>query len=201
MVIAAVNIAVVNVAGRVDRFDMVIAAAHNRAKHFAFAIGEIRTNYDIIVLGITIEVMTRNPFQARPAAAVFAVLDLNDIGFALKTLEVRLGSRITVIPVSNNIIYRAPVVETLDLVSRSRAAFDSYRLHCLIISAVVIERISYFVLARLRRGKSLAVRKRDSNVIIGHARSHVGRSDFLAILDQFCAGHDDGVALNGRTGI
>ena len=49
VIIAAVNIAVVDVAGRVDRLDMVIAAAHNRAKHFTLAIGEVRANDYVVV--------------------------------------------------------------------------------------------------------------------------------------------------------
>ena len=142
--------------------------------------------------------VTRIPGKAGPAVAVFAVLELNDVGFSLEVLEERLGNRISVVPARSDIIHRATIVVTLDLVSRGRVALDSYRLHDFVIPAVVIERISYFVLARLRRCKSLVVGKRNRNAIVSHARSHVGRSDFLAILDQFCAGYGDGTPLGGR---
>ena len=197
MIIAAVDRSVVNVTGRVDRFDMVVAAAHYRAEHFTLAIGEVRADYDIVVFGVIVESVTRHPGETRPAPAVVAVFELDDAVFALETFKVSFGDGVAVVPARGNVLYRAGIVETLDLVSRGSVASDDYRLRSLIISAVVVERISHFVLARVGRGKGLVVRKRDRSAVISYARSRICGGDFLAVLDKFRAGYGDGTALGG----
>ena len=201
MVIAAVDVAVVDVARRVNRLDVIVAAAHYRAEHFALALGEVRADYDIVVFGVIVESVTRHPGETRPTPAVVGVVEFDYAVFALEVFEPGLGNGGAVFPARGYILYRAGIVKALDFVDSRRVALDNYILRDLVISAVVRERIAHFVSSGISRGEGLAVGKVNRRAAIGYACRAVGGSEFISFRDKLRAGNGDRAALCRRAGV
>ena len=147
------------------------------------------------------ELVARRPGEAGPTAAVFTVLDFNDVGFTLKALKPGLGSGIAVVPICDDTVHRARVVKALDFVDSRRVALDNYILRDLVISAVVRERIAHFVNSGISRGEGLAVGKVNRRAAIGYACRAVGGSEFISFRDKLRAGNGDRATLCRRAGV
>ena len=174
VVIAAVDVAVVDVARRVDRFDVVIAAAHYRAGDFALAVGKVRAHYDIVVGRVVVEVMTGHPGETRPTAAAFRIVELNYSALALEVIEPGdLGGR-AVAPQCTGAFERLYAVVTLDLVVRRGVANDREYDRLFEFFSVCRSNVTYGVSRRERR-VDLAVS--DGNGVARFVRHGVGHFD------------------------
>ena len=191
VVIAAANRAVVDIARSVNRLDVVIAAAHSRASDFARAIGEVCADDYVIVTCVIVEVMARSPGEARPAAAVVAVLDFNDVGFALKALKPGFGSGVAVVPICDDTVHRARVVKALDFVDSRRFSRNGNRLTYGVSSALVHNFVIDDVVACRVRGERLVVRERDGYSAVGNRFRGFNRFHGCAARDKLGSGHGD----------
>ena len=124
MVIAAVDVAVVDVAGGVNRLDVIVAAAHDRTGNLALAVGKVRADDYVIIAFVMLELVARRPGEARPTAAALGVVELDHAALALKAFEPADFGGGAVAPQRSRAFKSLNAVVALDFVFLRRVAND-----------------------------------------------------------------------------